>query len=142
MMRQRSRFSIRYQVMVLMQRPLLMLRIFGVSFHTCCQYILEVLTQFLKDQIVHEFPFFPRLHALLATHPNLNPVVITTGVGPHGQEVLNLRGSSSAVQLATPRKCIPSISGRLEAAITKASTTISRVPKKRSIEDTFMFMQG
>ncbi len=141
---------------------------------------------------MHEFPFFPRLHALLATHPNLNPVVITTGVGPHGQEVLNLRGSSSAasapqstipdsvidpslldqdhfgatpsspspsqfppaiptqpstpssssVQLATPRKCIPSISGRLEAAITKASTTISRVPKKRSIEDTFMFMQG
>src|SRR6266550_635447 len=50
--------------------------------------------------------------------------------------------SSSSVQLATPRKCIPSISGRLEAAITKASTTISRVPKKRSIEDTFMFMQG
>ena len=50
---------------------------------------------------MNEFPFFPHLHALLATHPNLNPVAVTTGVGPHGCEVMNFHGSSASSPSAT-----------------------------------------
>ncbi|KAL1744855.1 hypothetical protein HDZ31DRAFT_73939 [Schizophyllum fasciatum] len=38
----------------------------------------------LWAQIEDEFPFFPRLHRLLASKPNVEPYAITTGVGPNG----------------------------------------------------------
>ena len=40
------------------------------------------------EQIEADFPFFPRLHAMLATRPNMNPPVITTGVGPNGRKII------------------------------------------------------
>jgi len=51
------------------------------------------------DQIIIAFPFFTQLHTLLATHPNLNPVAISTGVGPNGCELQNFRGSQAADHL-------------------------------------------
>ncbi|KAG1790148.1 hypothetical protein EV424DRAFT_1619190 [Suillus variegatus] len=38
------------------------------------------------DEIVSKFPFFPDLHRMLSTRPNVTPIVITTGVGP---DILN-----------------------------------------------------
>src|SRR6202040_466858 len=43
------------------------------------------------EQIEADFPFFPRLHAILATRPNMNPPVITTGVGPNGRKIIYLQ---------------------------------------------------
>ncbi|KAG1866694.1 hypothetical protein F4604DRAFT_1927985 [Suillus subluteus] len=34
------------------------------------------------DEIVLKFPYFPELHCMLSTRPNVTPIVITTGVGP------------------------------------------------------------
>ena len=150
----------------------------------------------LLEKIVHEFPFFPRLHVLLSSHPNLNHVVITTGIGPHGHEVMNFRGSLSAPSvpppstpdnlidpplrdhddIATPssptpsstnplpffstvstpsastistptsqavHSCTPSLSSqaKLDAAISKAKSSISHVGKKRTLDQSFMLMQ-
>ncbi|KAJ7740346.1 hypothetical protein B0H16DRAFT_1424231 [Mycena metata] len=36
------------------------------------------------QQIKKEFKFFPRLHTIFATRPNVTPVAITTGLGPNG----------------------------------------------------------
>jgi hypothetical protein len=146
---------------------------------------------------VQSFPFFPQLHILLATHPNLNPVALTTGVGPNGREVMNYRGSAAqhlvsddlidpalrttnqntqgsstltaAISTALPPTPIPITIGqenvppvstpplstptqgpkastfgsaKLDVAVAKATSAIQRVPKKRSIEDTFLAVQG
>ncbi|KAF8577568.1 hypothetical protein K439DRAFT_1364479, partial [Ramaria rubella] len=42
----------------------------------------------LWEQITKEFEFFPALHALMATWPNVTPISITTGVGPQGAEMI------------------------------------------------------
>ena len=166
------------------------------------------------DQIIIAFPFFAQLHTLLATHPNLNPVAISTGVGPNGRELQNFRGSQAVDHLprvsddvidptlraldpnavippmaspptASPPTASPPISSppiasppvapavistvagqenmppirpsttpargpkqstfgseRLDAAVAKANTTISRVPKKRTLEDSFLSVQA
>ncbi|KAH9480938.1 hypothetical protein JR316_0007545 [Psilocybe cubensis] len=40
------------------------------------------------QQIEREFEFFPRLHNLYATRPNVTPIVITTAVGPQGRKTV------------------------------------------------------
>lgn len=47
-----------------------------------------VLTENNLEQIEKEFKFFPRLHQIFAARPNVTPIVITTGVGPHGMKKL------------------------------------------------------
>ncbi|KAL4074893.1 hypothetical protein V8B97DRAFT_1916138 [Scleroderma yunnanense] len=41
--------------------------------------------------ITKEFPFFPELHRIFVAHPNVTPIAVTTGVGPHGKENLHLQ---------------------------------------------------
>jgi len=55
--------------------------------------------QTTADQIIIAFPFFAQLHTLLATHPNLNPVAISTGIGPNGHELQNFHGSQAVDHL-------------------------------------------
>lgn len=52
---------------------------------------IEITSDHLAAQIVKEFPFFPRIHALAATRPNVQPPCITTGVGPNGAETTILQ---------------------------------------------------
>ncbi|KIK34680.1 hypothetical protein CY34DRAFT_17552 [Suillus luteus UH-Slu-Lm8-n1] len=46
------------------------------------------------DEIVSKFPFFLDLHRMLSTHPNVTPIVITTGVGPAGKKTLHYQAPS------------------------------------------------
>ncbi|KAF7972866.1 hypothetical protein HWV62_16910 [Athelia sp. TMB] len=39
------------------------------------------------QDIEQQFPFFPSLHRLYASRPNINPPAVTTGVGPYGRRV-------------------------------------------------------
>lgn len=50
---------------------------------------------FAAEQIEDEFPFFPRLHAILAARPNVNPIAITTGVGPQGRKTVYYQAPDS-----------------------------------------------
>jgi hypothetical protein len=43
------------------------------------------------EQIKKYFRYFPELHQLWATRPNVNPPAITTGVGPHGRSTLYIQ---------------------------------------------------
>ncbi|KAG1735302.1 uncharacterized protein EDB91DRAFT_1250517 [Suillus paluster] len=45
----------------------------------------------LWDQIKNDFPFFPDLHHIFAARPNITPIAITTGVGPHGKKTLHMQ---------------------------------------------------
>ncbi|KAF8056303.1 hypothetical protein FPV67DRAFT_1531959 [Lyophyllum atratum] len=36
------------------------------------------------DEIVRVWPYFPRMHALFGSRPNVTPIAVTTGVGPNG----------------------------------------------------------
>ncbi|KAF6746271.1 hypothetical protein DFP72DRAFT_1076477 [Ephemerocybe angulata] len=47
--------------------------------------------QNLWQEINSAFPFFGRLHRQTATRPNVVPIVVTTGVGPHGSQSLWLQ---------------------------------------------------
>ncbi|KAF8814097.1 hypothetical protein BYT27DRAFT_7250358 [Phlegmacium glaucopus] len=39
-------------------------------------------------EIEKEFPFFPTLHRIWASHPNVTPIVITTALGPQGSKTV------------------------------------------------------
>ncbi|KIM50421.1 hypothetical protein SCLCIDRAFT_1225355, partial [Scleroderma citrinum Foug A] len=43
------------------------------------------------DQILKEFPFFSELHRIFVARPNVTPIAVTTGVGPHGKKTLHLQ---------------------------------------------------
>ena len=38
------------------------------------------------EEIIHAWPYFPRFHALYAGRPNVNPIAVTTGIGPPGPQ--------------------------------------------------------
>jgi hypothetical protein len=38
------------------------------------------------EEIVAAWPYFPRFHVLYASRPNVNPITITTGIGPTGPQ--------------------------------------------------------
>ncbi|KAF8811399.1 hypothetical protein BYT27DRAFT_7278312, partial [Phlegmacium glaucopus] len=40
------------------------------------------------EEIEKEFPFFPTLHRIWASHPNVTPIVITTALGPQGSKTV------------------------------------------------------
>jgi hypothetical protein len=40
------------------------------------------------EQIEEEFPFFPTLHRILASRPNVTPIVITTALGLQGSKTV------------------------------------------------------
>ncbi|KAF9232460.1 hypothetical protein BU15DRAFT_81226 [Melanogaster broomeanus] len=47
--------------------------------------------QSIWDEIVEAFPFFPALHRIFSTRPNVTPIAITTGVGPHGKKTVHFQ---------------------------------------------------
>jgi len=59
------------------------------------------------DEIEKKFPFFPRLHAILATRPNATPIAVTTGVGPAGRQTLHLQPPSQNTQTVADRLSEP-----------------------------------
>jgi hypothetical protein len=59
------------------------------------------------EQIVEDFEFLPALHAIMVTHPNVTPICVTIGVGPHGLETVliqehldNERGTDGSTEIA------------------------------------------
>ena len=40
------------------------------------------------EEIEKIFPFFPRLHAIFASRPNVTPICITTALGPNGRSTV------------------------------------------------------
>jgi hypothetical protein len=65
--------------------PLLLLKLtFGVSFVVMTAEMLGSCFSFLLEEIEEAFPFFPCLHAIFATRPNVTPICVTTPLGPNG----------------------------------------------------------
>ncbi|KIK74053.1 hypothetical protein PAXRUDRAFT_20262 [Paxillus rubicundulus Ve08.2h10] len=50
--------------------------------------------QSIWDEIVEAFPFFPALHHIFSARPNVTPIAITTGVGPHGKKTVHFQAPS------------------------------------------------
>src|ERR1700679_4318453 len=40
------------------------------------------------EQIERDFKFFPHLHQIFASRPNVTPIVITTALGPQGRKTV------------------------------------------------------
>ena len=59
------------------------------------------------DEIKQKFPFFPRLHAILATRPNATPIAVTTGVGPSGRQTLYLQPPSQDAETVADQPLEP-----------------------------------
>ncbi|KAG1728874.1 uncharacterized protein EDB91DRAFT_1060292 [Suillus paluster] len=50
--------------------------------------------QCIWDEIVEQFKFFPVLHQILSSCPNVTLIAITTGVGPHGRKTVHYQPPS------------------------------------------------
>lgn len=48
----------------------------------------------ISEQIEEKWPYFPRFHRLLCTRPNIVPIAIATGVGPHGGSTVYYQGKA------------------------------------------------
>jgi hypothetical protein len=46
----------------------------------------NMLVFFTEEIIIAAWPYFLRFHALYASHPNVNPITIMTGIGPTGPQ--------------------------------------------------------
>jgi hypothetical protein len=46
------------------------------------------LTLILIEQIKRDFKFFPRLHKIFASRPNVTPIVVITALGPQGRKTV------------------------------------------------------
>ncbi|KAI6094257.1 hypothetical protein F5141DRAFT_1224644 [Pisolithus sp. B1] len=46
------------------------------------------------DEIIQECPFFPILHCIFSSRPNITPIAVTTGVGPHGRKTVHFQPPS------------------------------------------------
>ena len=44
-------------------------------------------TYLFVEQLTEQWEFFPNCHQIWATHPNINPPAVTTGVGLNGHKV-------------------------------------------------------
>ena len=60
------------------------LNLWGES-ELCFFLTFRKLTFIFPEQIEKAFPFFPRLHYIFATCPNVNPICTTTALGPQGR---------------------------------------------------------
>ncbi|KAG1871525.1 hypothetical protein F4604DRAFT_1583279, partial [Suillus subluteus] len=48
----------------------------------------------IRDEIKKVCFFFPVLHRIFLSHPNVTPIAITTGVGPHGKKMVHFQAQS------------------------------------------------
>ncbi|RDX49664.1 hypothetical protein OH76DRAFT_1556319 [Lentinus brumalis] len=114
------------------------------------------------QQTEEKWPFFPRMHELLCTCPNVVPPAITTGVGPHGEATVyyqvappvsslpgwddaidpTLRGldvNHAQMMLPAPSQAITAPPAtpqdRLSLAMQKAGCSIKPVSKCLTFED-------
>ncbi|KAF8550720.1 hypothetical protein OG21DRAFT_1524944 [Imleria badia] len=55
-------------------------------------------TQSIWDEIVKAFPFFLALHRIFSSRPNVTPIAITTGVGPHRKKTVHFQAPSDDEQ--------------------------------------------
>ncbi|KAG2090285.1 hypothetical protein BD769DRAFT_1679708 [Suillus cothurnatus] len=56
----------------------------------------------LWGAITAKWPFFPNCHRIWATRPNINPLAVTTGVGPHSRCVTIMQPPDDGLQNIDP----------------------------------------
>ncbi|KAG1764981.1 hypothetical protein EDD22DRAFT_845578 [Suillus occidentalis] len=124
--------------------------------------LLDQMRQLLRGH--SQFRFFPVLHRILSSHPNVTPIAIPTGIGPHGKKTVHFQVPSDdegdevgfsadqdqqsqmltlhGVLKAEATRCKPPKALSLsQSSVEKARHCISKVPEKRSLDETLMDMQ-
>ncbi|KAF9009808.1 hypothetical protein BDZ89DRAFT_1119495 [Hymenopellis radicata] len=56
----------------------------------------------LWESITNEFRFFPRMHTMFSTRPNINPPAVVTGVGPAGASTTFYQPPPASLGLSAP----------------------------------------
>lgn len=100
------------------------------------------------DEICKSFPFFPNLHRLLSSKPNMRPPAITTGVGPRGRQVVHLRPPKRPLDSVVstqdsafdPDVIDPTL--RADSAFTQSDTPSSSPPRAVSDSDSSQAISG
>jgi hypothetical protein len=60
-------------------------------------HLIPLLLNIFLEQIEQQFPFFPRLHAIMASRPNVTPITVTTGVGSNGHKTIYYQDPNEGV---------------------------------------------
>ena len=85
--------------------PLRSQKIFGVRKYAHFKFF-AILMSHILDKITKDFPFFPELHRLFSTRPNITPIAVTTGVGPHGHRIIHYQAPDEVGELVRPEPVI------------------------------------
>lgn len=56
--------------------------------YICLRVVMNLTPRRFVEDICAKFEFFPQLHQLVATRPNVIPICLTTGIGPSGPETI------------------------------------------------------
>lgn len=81
----------------------------------------------MLEKIEQEFKFFPRLHCIFASRPNVTPIAITTALGPNGPKTTYYQPPDSVIDpqlLDQPRAS----GSRIQAATPSSPTTPESPP--------------
>src|SRR5882762_6598799 len=89
------------------------------------------------EQIERQFPFFPRLHAIMASRPNVTPIAVTTGVGPNGCKTVYYQDPNEGVsgvfsEPADPTRQYQTFLVALEGEHARRHQVVSEVPNKEN----------
>ena len=76
-------------------------------------FVHLIIYWFHTEQIEQEFPFFPTLHCIFASHPNVTPIIITTALGPQGHKMVWYQApdDNSNIDLELLKESAPSAAG-------------------------------
>jgi hypothetical protein len=64
-----------------------------------------------------DFPYFPELHRLFSTRPNITPIAVTTGVGPDGHRTTHYQAPDNIGEGLWPEPVIDPELLALEAPV-------------------------
>ncbi len=60
-------------------------------------FLFHIYSSSRIEQLCNECEYFPNLHRIYATRPNVVPPVVTTGIGPRGREILYLQDPNAGI---------------------------------------------
>jgi hypothetical protein len=69
------------------------------------------------DKIIKDFPYFPELHRLFSTRPNITLIAVTTGVGPDGYRTIHYQAPANVGDFVRPEPVIDPQLLALEAPV-------------------------
>jgi hypothetical protein len=112
-------FILKVKVLMILLNPMLSISGVCTSNHFVSTSHLTLLDIHIEE-IIRAWPYFPRFHALYAGRPNVNPIAVTTGIGPTGPQTQWLQRPDDFIDPTLREREVPSTSPATPSAVSPA----------------------